>query len=84
MPTFALANRHRGGFATRPWPPTLALTRLARYRSALGPDPFFITSCGLNKTIVILSEAEESPGRYAPTPVNNQRPFGFAQSLPRT
>ena len=60
MPTSALANPRRGGFETRPWPHTLALTRPARNRSSPWPDKIFITLCGLNKAIVIPSEAEES------------------------
>ena len=59
VPTSALANPRRGGFETRPWPPTLALTRPTSYRRSLGPGTFFITSRGLNKAIVIPSVAKE-------------------------
>ena len=60
MPTSALANPRRGGFETRPWPPTLALTRPSRYHSSPWPATIFITSCGFKKTMVIPSAAEES------------------------
>ena len=39
--------------------------------------PFFITSCGLNMTTVILERSEESPGCHTPTPAPDLGPFGL-------
>ena len=54
-PTSAFVDPRRGGFETRPWPPALALTRPALYRSSVGLDTTFITLRGPNKAIVITS-----------------------------